>query len=358
MGAGKSHILRWLSSQGYFPPLEAFVRVDPDLLRNELPETKAYFAHNPEWAGILTQKEVGYISEVLTLYALQQGKNAIVDGSLRDAQWYTAYLKGLRDRFPGLRIAIMEVAASEETILARARSRGDVTGRVVPEWLLLQYMREVPEAVKQLTPAADYVCCLWNDGNRARTQGGDDAVDGADGGAGADSGAGLDATVGSDEQTAAAANGRPAPLLRFDSAAEYVDRTAPHPPRRSTVTVAPILTYTSSGSLSWKDFKSVWSMWCPVGTREHDHEPGTLPVTQLVEVESGAVRPAKAAAAAAAIDIASMTTTSYSIKSSTTATTTLECSPSSGSASDSAPTTTASSPPAPSSQIGDSCSVT
>jgi endonuclease/exonuclease/phosphatase family metal-dependent hydrolase len=41
MGAGKSHTIRWLHKQGYFPLKEFFV-VDPDHIRSMLPETKTY----------------------------------------------------------------------------------------------------------------------------------------------------------------------------------------------------------------------------------------------------------------------------------------------------------------------------
>jgi len=86
MGAGKGHTMQWLSSQNLFP-LTAFVKVDPDSLRELLPETKEYIHRDPTTAGFLTQKEVGYIAEVLSMDALEQGKNVLVDGSLRDANW-------------------------------------------------------------------------------------------------------------------------------------------------------------------------------------------------------------------------------------------------------------------------------
>lgn len=75
-----------------------------------LPEFKEYNDLNPNTAGRLTQKEVGYISEVLTLDALEQGKNALVDGSLRDKEWYGRYIAKLKSLFPRLKIAIIQVS--------------------------------------------------------------------------------------------------------------------------------------------------------------------------------------------------------------------------------------------------------
>ena len=95
MGAGKGRTMQWLAKHGLFP-LSAFVRVDPDTLRAMLPEIASYQHIAPATAGYLTQKEVGYMSEILTLDALNEGKNVLVDGSLRDANWYLNYIKKLK----------------------------------------------------------------------------------------------------------------------------------------------------------------------------------------------------------------------------------------------------------------------
>ena len=87
MGAGKGYTLKKLVEKGRFP-LIAFVRVDPDAIRRYLPEFDLYVQQSPEKAGELTNKEAGYIAEILTLAGLQSGKNVIVDGSLRRVQWY------------------------------------------------------------------------------------------------------------------------------------------------------------------------------------------------------------------------------------------------------------------------------
>lgn len=59
-------------------------------------------------------------SEILTLAALQAGKNVLVDGSLRDSDWYQKYFKNLRDEFPSLKIGIIHVTAPREAVLQRA----------------------------------------------------------------------------------------------------------------------------------------------------------------------------------------------------------------------------------------------
>jgi hypothetical protein len=162
MGAGKGHTMQWLHRAGLFP-LAAFVKVDPDSLRELLPETPEYIERNPTTAGRLTQKEVGYVAEVLTLDALQQGKNVLVDGSLKDADWYLAYFQTLRHQFPRLKIAILHVMAKKETILARCRRRAETTGRVVPEEVIISAMEAIPNALRALAPKVNYFATFENE---------------------------------------------------------------------------------------------------------------------------------------------------------------------------------------------------
>ena len=96
------------------------MRVNPDAIRRYLPEYHLYIETNPDLAGELTNKEAGYISEILTLAALRMGKNVLVDGSLRQADWYKEYFGRLRSEFPDLRIAIIHVVAPREAIFQRA----------------------------------------------------------------------------------------------------------------------------------------------------------------------------------------------------------------------------------------------
>ena len=161
MGAGKSHTMNALVEKGRFP-LKAFVRVDPDDIRHLLPEYHMYIDENPELAGKLTNKEAGFISEILTLAALQAGKNVLLDGSLRDAEWYQTYFARLREEFPSVRQAILHVTAPRQAVFQRAAERAKATGRVVPQELLEEALEQVPRSVEKLAPLVDYYAELNN----------------------------------------------------------------------------------------------------------------------------------------------------------------------------------------------------
>jgi len=108
-----------LLEKGHFP-LHTFIHVDPDKIRQRLPEFCSYLEENPELAGQLTQKEAGFIAEIISMAGLQAGKNVLVDGTLRDAEWYRIQLKRLRQDFPAIRLSLLYVTAPREEVLKRA----------------------------------------------------------------------------------------------------------------------------------------------------------------------------------------------------------------------------------------------
>ena len=162
MGAGKGYTIAKLVEKGRFP-LKAFVIVDPDEVRRLLPEYSLYIHANAELAGELTRKEAGFIAEILTLAALQAGKNVLQDGSLRDSDWYQVYFKRLKDEFPDVRQAILHVTAPREAVFQRAASRAIATGRVVPREVLEMALEQTPRSVKILAPLVDYFAEFNND---------------------------------------------------------------------------------------------------------------------------------------------------------------------------------------------------
>ena len=160
-GAGKTHTVRLLSERGRFP-LAGFVPVDPDEIRRHLPEFKYYVNYDAEKAGEMTRKEAGYISEMLQEAALKDGRNVLVDGSLRDHEWYALHFEDLRKLHPTVRVAIVHVTAPRSAIYENVEARSRVTGRVVPRDKIEMALKAVPESVKRLGPLADFFCELWN----------------------------------------------------------------------------------------------------------------------------------------------------------------------------------------------------
>jgi hypothetical protein len=60
------------------------------------------------------------IAEIIIDLALECGQNGLVDGTLRDAQWYRRFFHSLRRSHPNIRIAILHVTAPRESIFEHA----------------------------------------------------------------------------------------------------------------------------------------------------------------------------------------------------------------------------------------------
>ena len=121
-----------------------------------------YIASDSTTAGTKTHRESGYIAEIITKAGLEAGQNCLVDGSLRNVDWYRGYIRGLRAANPNLRVGIIHVDAPRELVLERATKRGQLTGRVVPQSLLEESLTQVPLSVQQLENETDFVCRIVN----------------------------------------------------------------------------------------------------------------------------------------------------------------------------------------------------
>ena len=116
------YALDFLNERGLFP-LSGFVLIDPDQVRQRLPEFSLLVAQDQLTAGELTRKEAGYVVEILTLAALQAGKNVLVDTSLRDYEWYKQYFEKIRKEYYKVKIAILYIEAPREAVFQRAEVR-------------------------------------------------------------------------------------------------------------------------------------------------------------------------------------------------------------------------------------------
>ena len=125
MGAGKTHVMCALDRHGLLP-LNRFVRVDMDRIRDLLPETREYVRRDKTTAGAMTQLETGAIAEIVSEMALARGLNVWIDSSLRDSTWWSTELARIRRTYPH-RLAIVHVTASWEQVQRREERRGEQT---------------------------------------------------------------------------------------------------------------------------------------------------------------------------------------------------------------------------------------
>ena len=162
MGSGKSHMLRWISEKFEFP-LQKFVVCDIDRIREHLPEMDGYRTRWAPTCGIMTQKESGYIAELLWCLSLERRLPLIIDSSLRDLSYWKSMILGVRRDY-NHKICILHVMASPRIIFERVQRRGEQTGRIVPLDLLIETLKTVPENVKKLSRIVDVLATIETSG--------------------------------------------------------------------------------------------------------------------------------------------------------------------------------------------------
>lgn len=168
MGVGKSFVLSQLHQRNLFP-LSRFIKIDPDMLKSELPEIAGYLQYGPDSAATKLHRESTQMADVLFEHSLATQRNILVDGSLRDVDWYTRLFRRLRTDFPQYVLSILYVSAPSETIKERARQRAVKSGRAVPEDLLQASIDRVPLSVAALAPLTDFTFEISNDDDAPMT---------------------------------------------------------------------------------------------------------------------------------------------------------------------------------------------
>jgi hypothetical protein len=162
MGAGKGYALRLIAPQIGVNLLD-YVKIDPDQIKEMLPEYQMLKVTDPSIAGSQCHQESGYIQELILERALKMGKNVVLDGSMRDWQWYLKEIERIQATYPTYVLDIVLVQASEETVMSRARERGKMTGRVIPPALLRDCIRQVPLSIDILKHAVRKTYFVNND---------------------------------------------------------------------------------------------------------------------------------------------------------------------------------------------------
>ena len=180
MGVGKGYVLSKLNERGLFP-LDQLLHIDPDMIKTELPEMSGYLHKDAASAATKVHRESTQMADILLEHALQSRLPTLVDGSLRDVDYYRSLMKRIRQEFPEYQLAILHVTASPEIIRSRAQSRAQKTGRAVPEKLLEESIEQVPKSVAALSPYVDVSYTISNEDNQpiqlVKTRHGDKDVD-------------------------------------------------------------------------------------------------------------------------------------------------------------------------------------
>lgn len=162
MGAGKGHVMEWMSRNGVFP-LEDIIHIDPDHFKLVMPEWAGYTTHARLEAGTMCHKESAFLQEIAQEAALRASQHVWVDGSLRDFVWYTQLFAEVRKTHPKYRIALIYVHCSPQELFRRIKKRGRETGRWIPEEKARQSLKDTRVTIGVLSHQVDFVAMIDNE---------------------------------------------------------------------------------------------------------------------------------------------------------------------------------------------------
>jgi dephospho-CoA kinase len=161
-GAGKSHLLKYMHNKQKID-IDEYIHIDQDKIRQYIPEYTQYLQENQFTAGYRTNKETGYISELIQRHALHNNYNLIVDSSLQDAEWHMEYFNWIKNTFPNYKIIIIFVNVSWVTILERNILRSEQTKRCIPLNTLKNIYQHSEKSFDKLKLVVDAAYNIYND---------------------------------------------------------------------------------------------------------------------------------------------------------------------------------------------------
>lgn len=127
--SGKSTMLE--HNPGLLPPEENTVHIDPDKIKDLLPEYQELRAAKDRYAASAVHQESGDIATRLMFEAMEQGFHVVIDGTGdSDPGSFTKQLQVARDRH--YTVDVIYVNAPTDTAVSYAIKRAEEQGRFVP----------------------------------------------------------------------------------------------------------------------------------------------------------------------------------------------------------------------------------
>lgn len=160
-GSGKSSVGGQIAD-------DAFVRCDPDNVKEQLPEWKEWTDPNDTWRGAAAsmQGESSYVSGKIRDRAISEGKSLFIDGSGRDPEKMLSQIRNLKAE--GYTVRIVAVHLPAEVGLQRAKLRSEDSGRYVPDDVVERIYEAVPISFRAVSKEVDHFKLYDNLGRPAK----------------------------------------------------------------------------------------------------------------------------------------------------------------------------------------------
>jgi len=145
-GSGKSAMMEGVDKS-------AFVHVDPDAVREQLPEYREGIAASYRGSSAQTHEEVSYVSKQILARAIAEGKHVLIDGTGKNGPKFVQQIKDLKAAGYEVRVNMAHLTAAQA--LPRIEARAEKTGRDVPRELVKAAYDKIPKNFQEVSKVAD-----------------------------------------------------------------------------------------------------------------------------------------------------------------------------------------------------------
>jgi predicted ABC-type ATPase len=147
-GSGKSSILKQLGID-----LDSHVHIDPDEIKQHIPEYHVARAHNAKNAAFMAHEESSDVAKKLRDHAIQNRHHVLIDGTGANGPKHKAMVEDLKQR--GYHVTLAMPHISKEEGLSRVAKRAEGNGRFVPSDVVGGAYDKIPGNFHKVAAAAD-----------------------------------------------------------------------------------------------------------------------------------------------------------------------------------------------------------
>jgi predicted ABC-type ATPase len=132
---------------------ERWVRVDPDAIKEQLPEYETAIEAGAKNAAKMAHEESSYLARQIRGRAIAEGYPVMIDGTGRNAKSHEDLIDKLHAH--GYEVHLVMADLDEETGIARMKARAEDVGRYVPDNIVIESYRTIPGNFERIAQKAD-----------------------------------------------------------------------------------------------------------------------------------------------------------------------------------------------------------
>jgi predicted ABC-type ATPase len=140
------------------------VRIDPDAVREKLPDYDRIARSHTLHLVDLTRSETNRITDILMAETIAEGKSFVFDASGRDLEWYEDLIQTLQEK--GYKVTVVMVITDPAVARRRCDERAELSGRVVDSEYFQETHLVVPRNFLAFGSLADRFVLIQNSGQK------------------------------------------------------------------------------------------------------------------------------------------------------------------------------------------------